>query len=141
MRLRTLSSEGMEGPFFTPDLSCVCVLGMINWTRFSSTRSSYFFLLTIEFFSAILPASAASSESCPRVALSFNDSTAPSVLVCGWRLDLQPAVLSNLGPVVFVLIALIPCSIFYFLATSTLLTLLEAGPIGTYVPKVTYPHF
>jgi hypothetical protein len=61
--------------------------------------------------------------------------------VCGWRLDLQPVVLSNLDPVVFVFIGLIPCSIFYFLATSTLLALLEAGPVGTYVPKVTYPHF
>jgi hypothetical protein len=114
---------------------------MINLTRFFSTRSSRSFPIIIGFFLAIPIGAAASSESCPRVALSFNDSIVPSVQGYGWRPDLRPGVLPNLCSEVFAFIDPIPCSIFDFLAILTLSTLLKAGPVGTFAPKAPYQHF
>jgi hypothetical protein len=111
---------------------------MINLTRFFSTRSSYSFPIIIEFFSVIPIGVAAFSESCPRVALSFNGSIAPSVQGYGWRPDLHLEVLPNLCSEVFAFIGPFPCSIFDFLAISTLL---KAGPVETFALKAPYQHF
>lgn len=114
---------------------------MINFTRFFSARSSHSFPIIIEFFSVIPIDAAAFSESRPRVALSFNDSTAPSVQGYGWRPDFRPGVLPNLCSEVFAFIDPIPCPIFDFLAISTFSTLLKAGPVGTSALKAPYQNF